>query len=103
MNSSFNDMWAPTWVVQETIPGALKHTVENTTRTFRSGRPVKEVVFFNQNREEVDRREGMLLTSKKGNEYCVCRREANSRRSVTITPAETASHAPTVGELFSDL
>ena len=98
-NSDFADTWAPTWVVQETIPGAKKHVIENTTRTFRSGRSVVEAVFFDDNRREVGRRDGMLLKSKKGNEYCVCLRE-------DPTPphgAETASHAPSVGELFADL
>ena len=92
-NSDFADTWAPTWVVQETIPGARKHILENTTRTFRTGRPVIEVVFFDENRREVARRDGMLLKSKKGNEYAVCRRE-------DPTPA---SVAPTVGEMFADL
>jgi hypothetical protein len=96
-STDFNDTWAPTWVVQETIPGALKHIVENTGRTFKSGREVKEAVFFDKHRREVARREGMLLTSKRGYEYCVCRRKEDP------TPNETASHAPSVGEIFDDI
>ena len=93
MSTDFNDTWAPTWVVQETIPGAKKFVVENTTRTFRTGRPVIEVLFFDENRREVARREGMLLTSKKGNAYAVCRREDPTPNTV----------APTVGEIFNDI
>ena len=92
-NSSFSDMWGPVWIVQDTIPGALKHIVENTERTFRTGRPIKEVVFFDEHRREVARREGMLLTSKKGHEYCICRREDPTPPAVT----------PSVGEIFDDI
>jgi len=95
--SNFNDTWAPTWVVQDTIPGAIMHITTNTTRTFKTGRPVKEVVFFDEHRREVARREGMLLTSRKGNEYAVCLREAPTKLPRNESVAET------VGELFDDL
>lgn len=96
-NNDFADTWAPTWVVQETIPGARKHVIENTARTFRSGRSVVEAVFFDQNRKEVGRRDGMVLKSKKGNEYCVCRRAPNTS-GIAVT--ETSSR---VGEIFDDI
>ena len=97
MSTDFNDTWAPTWVVQGTIPNARKHIVENTTRTFKTGRPIKEVVFFDGACIEVARRDGMLLTSKKGHEYCVCRREPPTPNTSGITVA------PTVGEIFDDI
>ena len=75
MSTDFNQTWAPTWEVQKTIPGARACVIENTDRTFKSGRPIIEAVFFDGNRREVCRRTGMRLTSKKGQGYEVCRRE----------------------------
>ena len=75
MSTDFNDTWAPTWEVQKTIPGARALIIENTDRTFKSGRPVVDVLFFGADTKEICRRSGMRLTSKKGNEYVVCRRE----------------------------
>jgi hypothetical protein len=74
-DSTFDSMWAPTWEVQKTIHGARACIVENTDRTFKSGRPVVDVLFFDGSRREICRRSGMRLTSKKGAEYVVCRRE----------------------------
>ena len=66
-DSSFTGVWAPTFEVQKTIPGARSCIIENTNRTFKSGRPVVDAVFFDGNRLEICRRSGMRLTSKKGN------------------------------------
>ena len=79
--TDFNEMWAPTWEVRKTIPGAQACIVENTGRTYRSGRPVVEVAFYDGDRREICRRSGMRLTSKKGHEYVVCRREPELTRS----------------------
>ena len=102
--TSFQDQWAPTWEVKKTIPGARTYVEENTDRTYRSGRPVVDVVYFDQNRREVCRRSGMRLTSKKGNEYVVCRREPEREpeRGTGVDATDT-SPATTVGELFDDL
>ena len=80
-DSTFDEMWAPTWEVQKTIPGARACVVENTNRTFKSGRPVVEAAFYDGDRREVARRSGMRLTSKRGAEYVVCRREPEVSRS----------------------
>ena len=48
---------------------------EQTGKTFKSGRPIVDCVFFDANKRELQRRSGMRLVSKKGNKYCVCRRE----------------------------
>ena len=73
--SSFNETWGPTWEVEKTIPGARACVVQNADRSFRSGRPIVDAAFFDQNRKEICRRTGMKLTSKRGNQYVVCRRE----------------------------
>ena len=78
--TSFQDQWAPTWEVQNTIPGALACIIENTGRTFKTGRPIVDAVFFDANRMEISRRSGMRLSSKRGNEYVVCRREPERPR-----------------------
>lgn len=80
-DSTFNDMWAPTWEVQKTINGARACIAENTDRTFKSGRGVVDAVFFDADRRELCRRSGMRLTSKKGADYIVCRREPEVTRS----------------------
>ena len=101
--SSFNDTWAPTWEVEKTIPAARACIIENTDRTYKSGRAVVEAVFFDGNRREVCRRTGMRLTSKKGVEYVVCRREPEREPERGCT-GETSRPATTaVGELFDDL
>ena len=73
--TDFNDMWGFPSDVQKTIPSAKCYVEENTGRTYRSGRPVVDVVFIDANRREICRRSGMRLKSKKGNDYVVCRRE----------------------------
>ena len=79
--TDFNDTWAPTWEVQKSLPTARACVIENTGRTFKTGRPVVDAVFFDANRREICRRSGMRLTSKKGHEYVVCRREPEVTRS----------------------
>ena len=96
--TSFDEMWGTTWEVEKTIKGARACIVENTDRTYKSGRPVVEAVFFDGNRREVSRREGMRLTSKKGHEYVVCRREPEREPT-----GATSRTAVAVGELFDDL
>ena len=76
--TTFSEMWAPTWELVKSIPGAKCCVVENTNRTFKSGRRVVEAIFFDENRQVVARRDAMRLVSKKGNEYVVCRREAEA-------------------------
>ena len=100
--TDFNDMWGFPSDVQKTIPSAKCYVEENTGRTYRSGRPVVDVVFFDANRREICRRSGMRLTSKKGNDYVVCRREHEREPERGCTGA-THSPATTVGDLFDDL
>ena len=92
--SSFEEQWSPTWVVMPTIVGAKAVLIENTGRTFRSGRAIIEAVFYDGARTELARRQGMTLTSKAGKEYVVCRREADQ-------PATAA--AATVEDVFDEL
>ena len=99
--TSFQDQWAPTWEVQKTIPRAKACVIENTGRAFKTGRPIVDAVFFDANRREICRRQGMTLTSKKGHEYVVCLRQTSRRE-----PDQAATQAPpatAVGELFDDL
>jgi hypothetical protein len=75
--TSFNETWAPTWEVEKTIQGARACLLENTGRTFKTGRAIVDAVFYDGNRREIERRTGMTLTSKAGKEYTVtvCKRE----------------------------
>ena len=88
--------------MQKTIPGARACIIENTGRNFKTGRAVVEAVFFDGNRREVCRCEGMRLTSKKGHAYVVCRREPEREPERGCT-GETSRPATAVGELFDDL
>ena len=88
--TDFNEMWAPTWEVRKTISGAQACIVENTGRTYRSGRPVVDVLFFGADRREICRRSGMRLTSKKGAEYVVCRREPEVTRNATAAALDAS-------------
>mgnify|MGYP006879161575 CR=1 FL=1 len=113
--TDFNDTWAPTWEVQKTIPRARACIIENTDRTFKTDRPVVDAVFFDSNRKEICRRSGMRLTSKRGHEYVVCRREpevttsaaadAQNNSEAVGTAIADAQHynSEAVSELFSDL
>ena len=89
--TDFNQTWAPVWEVQKTIPGAGACIVENTTRTYRTGRPIVDAVFYDGARTELCRRVGMRLVSKAGKEYVVCRRDPD--------PPATAP-AATVEDVF---
>jgi hypothetical protein len=92
--TDFDQTWAPTWEVQKTIRGALSCLVENTGRAFKTGRPIVEAVFYDGSRRELCRRQGMTLTSKKGVDYTMCRRD----------PADPpATQADFVGDEFDDL
>jgi hypothetical protein len=91
--TSFQEQWAPTWEVQKTIPGAKACIVENTGRTYKSGRPIIEAVFYDGSRRELCRRQGMTLTSKKGADYTVCRKD----------PDPPTQAPPTVEDVFDDL
>ena len=90
--TDFNHTWGPTWEVQKSIPGAGACIVENTTRTYRTGRPIVDAVFYDDRGREICRREGMRLKSKKGADYVVCRKEA--------TPPAQAP--PTVEDVFDE-
>ena len=94
--TSFQDSWTPTWEVQKSIKGARACLIENTGRTFRSGRPIIEAVFYDASRREICRRQGMTLTSKKGADYTVCRREPDM-----INHAATQAPA-TVDDVFEE-
>ena len=72
MSTDFNETYAPTWELEKQLRACA--VVHNTERYYRSGRPVVEVAFYDAERREIARRDGMRLTSKKGNEYVVCRR-----------------------------
>ena len=91
--TSFQDQWAPTWELQKSIKGALSCLVENTGRSFSTGRPIVDAVFYGGDRREVCRRQGMSLTSKKGQSYVVCRRDPDP-------PAATADDL--VNDVFDD-
>ena len=114
--TSFQDQWAPTWEVQKTIPRARACVIENTDRTFKTGRPIVDAVFFDANRRELCRRTGMRLTSKKGHEYVMCRREPERGTGIDLPVSDTDSmsdgmsesttrtlSADAVGSLFHDL
>ena len=75
--TDFNQTWAPVWEVQKSIKDALSCIIENSNRTFKTGRPIVDAVFYDGRGREICRREGMRLKSKKGAEYVVCRREAD--------------------------
>ena len=90
MSTDFNEMWGLTWEVQKTIPGAQACIVENTNRTFKSGRPVVEAAYYDADRREICRRSGMRLKSKKGNEYVVCRREPEVSRNATAAALDAS-------------
>ncbi len=92
--SDFNQTWGVTWEVQKTIKGALSCIIENTGRTFKSGRAVIEAVFYDGSRQEICRREGMTLTSKKGQDYSVCRRTC----AEAVKPAARATARATAEE-----
>ena len=92
--TDFKQTWAPVWEVQKTIPGAGACIIENSNRTFKTGRPIVDAVFYDGRGREICRREGMRLKSKKGAEYVVCRREADQ-------PATAA--AATVDDVFDEL
>ena len=98
--TSFQDQWAPTWVVMPTIPGAKACVIENTGRAFRSGRPSVDAVFFDGNRKEICRRTGMRLTSKKGHEYVVCKKDPERGTGLDLG---LNTQIVSVGELFDDL
>ena len=73
--TEFAETWGVTWEVIKTIPRAKTCVVEETDKTFKSGRKIIDCVFFDANKRELQRRSGMRLVSKKGNKYCVCKRE----------------------------
>jgi len=91
--TEFNDTWSPTWLVMATIPGAKACIVENTGGAYKSGRPIIEAVFYDGSRREICRRQGMTLTSKKGADYTVCRRD----------PDPPAQAPPALEDVFEDL
>ena len=91
--TDFSDTWSPTWEVQKSIPGAKACIVENTGKAYKSGRPIIEAVFYDDSRRELCRRQGMTLTSKKGADYTVCRKDPD--------PPTQAPH--TVEDVFEDL
>ena len=95
--SSFQDTWGFPSEVLKTIPHGKAWSVENTTRTFRTGRPIVEVIFYNGDRREIARRQGMRLTSKNGKDYEVCRREPDVPRQ---TPANVMTCSPAVEDVF---
>jgi hypothetical protein len=83
--TDFNQTWGVTWEVEKTIPGARACLTENTGRSYRSGRPIIEAVFYDGSRREICRRQGMTLTSKKGQDYTVCRKEADKPAAARAT------------------
>ena len=91
--TSFQESWAPTWQVQKSIKGARSCLIENTGRSFKTGRPIVDAVFDDGNRQEICRRQGMSLTSKKGQSYVVCRIDP-------VQPAATQAHS--VEDVFDD-
>ena len=89
--TSYNETWAPTWEVEKTIQGARWCLVENTDRSFKTGRAIVDAVFYDGNRREIERRSGMRLTSKAGKEYVVCKRERDCDKSRHRGTGYTAS------------
>jgi hypothetical protein len=96
--SDFQDQWAPTWEVQKTVPGAQTCVIETTSKTFKTGRPVVQAVFYDARRREICRRSGMRLQSRKGTSYEVCRREAEE--VAVESPAASATIGPE--DIFED-
>lgn len=95
--TAFQDTWGFPSEVLKTIPHAKAWTVENTDRTFRTGRAVVDVIFYNGDRREISRRQGMRLVSKAGKDYEVCRREPDAPRK---TPAVAMPCGPAVEDVF---
>ena len=50
--SDFSDTWNVTWEVLKTIPRAKSCVLEETGKTFKSGRPIVDCVFFDSARPE---------------------------------------------------
>jgi len=101
--TDFNQTWAPTWEVQNTIPGARACIIENTGRAFKTGRAVVDAVFFGADRREICRRTGMRLTSKKGHEYVVCKKDPERGTGLDLGLNTQIVSVASVGELFDDL
>ena len=83
--SDFAETWNVTWEVQKTFPRAKSCVLEETGKTFKSGRPIVDCVFFDSARREICRRSGMRLVSKAGNKYCVCKRDPELAGGVSAT------------------
>ena len=88
--TSFEESWAPTWQVQKSIQGARSCLIENTGRSFKTGRLIIDAVFYDRNRREVFRRQGMSLTSKAGKDYVVCRRDPDQPAATRYQDNTTA-------------
>ena len=87
--TDFNQTYAPTWELEKELNA--RAIVESTNRTYRSGRPVVEVAFYDGSRREIARRSGMRLQSKKGNEYVVCRRAPEVTRNATAAALDASN------------
>jgi hypothetical protein len=94
----FGEVWGFPGEVQATVAGAKAFLVENTDRSFKTGRAVVDVVFYDQHRREICRRDAMRLTSKKGNEYFMCRREARAPLVGAPRTRARPSAADAIGE-----
>jgi len=72
--SNFSDQWKPPYKVMQTIENAARYDVLETDRKFSTGRPMVQVSFMDRAGNELTRRQGMVLHSKRtGNNYVVCR------------------------------
>lgn len=75
--SDFASKWQPPFIVLESIDGATRYDVLKTDRKYRSGRPIVQISFKDVAGTELTTRQGMVLQSKRTEEYyIVCRTDA---------------------------
>jgi hypothetical protein len=75
--SDFSIKWQPPFIVMKSIDGATRYDVLKTDRKYRSGRPIVQITFKDVAGTELTTRQGMVLQSKRTEEYyIVCRTDA---------------------------
>lgn len=105
-SNTFDQTWGCAWIVQATVEGATSYVVEDTPHHFKSGRPKKDVVYYDADKVEICRREGMNLTSQKGNEYTVCKKNPDTTyrgRRCDATATDDKPDPSSVADMFDDL
>jgi hypothetical protein len=75
--SDFSIKWQPPFIVMKSIDNAAKYDVIQTDRKFKTGRAMVQVSFKDSAGTELTTRQGMVLKSKRTEEYyIVCRTDA---------------------------